>query len=302
MKAHVARSALLAALAASGPSLAAQGVLDVLDGETLYDGGFLLTLGFELERGELLRSGHDRVPDPAHGHETTTRTTAALQYGLRHDLQVGVSIPFVTRARDTAPLDLDASGAGDVDLLGKWRFYRWDAPGVALNVAVLGQLSLPTGDDDQAEHGVRLEPDLQPGSGGVDPALGLAVTHEPGRWRFNAAALWRWHTDTDGDDTRLGDELVAELAAGNRFWLEPYPGPFMRADLVARYYGERDSRYLGAALDDGNERATLGVNLAFRPRPSLDFQVGVEVPVWQRVDGTQYGDDWAVDFTFGYRF
>ena len=61
--------AALLALGLSSPSLRAQGVLDVLDGETLYEGGFLFTLGFELNRGEELRRGTRRVSDSAAQHE-----------------------------------------------------------------------------------------------------------------------------------------------------------------------------------------------------------------------------------------
>ncbi len=282
--------------------LSAQGILDLLDGETLYDGGSLVTLGFEYDRGDQLRSGTDRASDPRASQESSARATLAWQLGLRHDLQVGVALPFVSHDRAGIGLDADADGVSDIDILGKWRFYRFDALGVALNVSVIGALSLPTGDDDVTAGGARLEPELQPGSGGFDPALGIGVTHEPERWRFNAAGLYRWRTDTDTDGARLGDELVCELAAGNRFWLEPYPGPFMRLDVIGRYYHEGRSRLQGPLADSGGARATLGLNWAFRPRPALDLQLGVEFPFWQDVHGTQLGDDWAVDMTIGYRF
>lgn len=291
------------ATAFGAPTLRAQGVLDVLDGETLYEGGFLFTVGFELNRGEELRRGTSRVSDPAAQHEFETRTTLALQHGLRNNIQLGVALPYVSHERVASGLEGEASGIGDLNLLGKWRFYRWNAPGKALNVALLSELSLPTGDDDARVSGARLEPELQPGSGGVDPAIGFGITHEPERWRFNAAALYRFHTDSDGDDTRLGNEAVTELAVGNRFWLEAYPGPFMRADLAVRYYWQDESRQDGSLLQDtGGERATVGINWAFRPRPALDFQLNVEVPFWQDVNGTQLGDDWGVNFNFGYRF
>jgi hypothetical protein len=282
--------------------LRAQGVLDVLDGETLYDGGSLLTFGYEFERGDSMRSGRHRVFDPFAAHESTWRTTMAFQYGLRNTLQLGVALPYVAHERASTAGDVDTDGIGDLQLLAKWRVYRWDAPAQALNLAVLGELSLPTGDDDAQQNGVRLEPELQTGSGGIDPALGFGLTHEPGRWRFNMAALYRWRTDTDGDHAHLGDELVVELAAGNRFWLEPYPGPFMRFDLLTRYYQEQTATLQGPLPDSGSERATIGFTLAFRPRPELDFQLGGEVPYWQDVHGTQLGEDWSVHFDIGYRF
>ncbi len=283
--------------------LPAQGaVLDVLDGETLYENGFLLTLGHELERGEVLRRGSQRVADPFGRHELQQTTTLALQYGLRHDLQVGLALHWRDTELRGSGLDQGTSGLGDLELLAKWRFLRLDAPHRATNFALLGGLSLPVGEDDAGSGGIELEPDLQPGSGGVDPALGVAVTHEPGRWRFNAAALYRLRTDSDGDGDRPGDALVLELAAGNRFWLEPYPGPFMRLDVVARWYWQDHDRMDAVLPDSGGERLALGLNWAFRPRPSLDFQVGGEAPVWQDQNGTQPGHDWDLRFTFGYRF
>lgn len=295
----VARCAGLLCLLAP---LNGQGLLDVLDGETLYDGGFLTTLGFEFEAGDILRTGSRRVADPQALRERTRRTTFALQYGLRHDLQIGFSLPYVDRERVGVGIEQRAGGLGDLDLLLKWRCYRWDAPGAALNVAVLAEMSLPTGDDARRSAGMRLEPELQPGSGSFDPAAGLAATYEPGRWRYNLAARHRWRTDFDDDGAHLGDDTVAEAAIGNRFWLEPYPGPFMRADLVLRYYREGRAALNGPLANSGTQRSTIAVNWAFRPRPALDLQLHVELPLWQEVTGTQIGDDWSAGFTFGFRF
>lgn len=288
-------------LGIAAPGVRAQ-VLDVFDGETLYEGGFLVTLGFDLARGDRLRRGSNRIPDLIGAAETHWRTTLAVQYGLRHDLQLGVALPYVSTDQDGVGIGADASGVGDLSLLGKWRFFRWDAPGEALNVSALADLSLPTGEDDATTSGMRIQPELQVGSGGVDPGLGLAATYEPGRWRFNAAGLYRFRTDTDGDHARLGDELIAEVEIGNRFWLEPYPGPFMRADIAARYFWQDESRQGARLPSTGSERATLAVTWAFRPRPALDLQAGVELPIWQRVNGTQLGRDWAVTLAIGYRF
>jgi hypothetical protein len=295
----------LIALAAALPtgSLLAQGaILDVLDGETLYERGFLFTLGQELTARDTLRQGSQRVDDPFHQQEREWRTNAAIQYGLRHDLQIGLSLDWADLAHTGVGIDEHGQGIGDLELLAKYRFLRFDGKGFATNFALLGGVSLPTGDDDQQSGGVRLEPDQQPGSGSVDPMLGIAVTHEPGRWRFNTAAMAHLRTDLDDDDTNPGSDLLLDLEVGNRFWLEPYPGPFMRLDLVLRYVWEDQDRMLTRLADTGGERGTIGVNWAFRPRPTLDFQLYVETPFAQHVYGTQLAEDWRVDFTFGYRF
>ena len=93
-------------------------------------------------------------------------------------------------------------------------------------------------------------------------------------WRFNAMTMAkRVGEGTHG--LKQGDQVFAELAAGNRFWLEPYPGPFMRADVLLRFRHESADRQGGRALPDtGGDLLTAGLTWAFRPRPSLDFQGG----------------------------
>jgi hypothetical protein len=278
-------------------------VLDVIDGETLYEGGSLATFSVGLERQEKLRQGSESIADPTASHRFTVMTALAYQYGLRNNVQVGLALPYVAIEHEFLGGQEVAAGLGDVELLGKWRFHRWDAPGVAINTALIGMLSLPTGDDDDGSGGVEFDPEQQVGSGGVDPSIGLAITPEPGRWRFNLAGIYRIHTDTDGDGDQLGDSFFAEIAIGNRFWLEPYPGPFMRLDLFAHYEHENRDAVDGQLLaDSGGERVSVGATWAFRPRPSLDFQLTGEVPVWRDVNGTQLDEDWSVQFSFGHRF
>ncbi|MEO6593427.1 MAG: transporter [Planctomycetota bacterium] len=295
----------LAALVVVSPLLAQGRVLDVVDGETLYDGGFLLSISSELQRQEVLRTGRSRANDPMASHEFASISTLALLYGLRHDVQIGLALPYVDTERESIGGQQVAAGIGDLELMAKWRFHRWDAPGVAINSALIGSLSLPIGDDDARIGGSKLEPELQVGSGGVDPSLGIAITPEPGRWRFNAAVLYQWHTDTDHDGERRGNAFFAELAIGNRFWLEPYPGPFMRLDAFVHYYHEARDRSDDQPLvrvDSGGERIALGATWAFRPRPAVDLQLTGEIPVWRDVNGQQLDEDWAAQLSLGYRF
>jgi hypothetical protein len=290
-------------LALAAPRAPAQeGTLDVLDGETLYDGGWLVTIAYDEARRSGLRHGSEEVADPLHQSRVDRETVLAAHWGMQHDLQLSAILPFVDRTLSAsgAP-DLDASGVGDATLFAKWRFYRWDAPSKALNVALIGGIEMPTGSDDETSGGATLPADLQPGSGSWDPLLGLGATYEPGRWRFNALALSKWNTPND-EGYRFGNELTLELEAGNRFWLEPYPGPFMRLDGRVKYVAEGSDHDGGVVPDTGGERVTVGANLAFRPRPSLDFQLGYDVTVHEHVVGTQLEHDSFLGFTFGFRF
>ena len=301
------RLLVAAAFVALGVAAHAQteATLDVLDGETLYEDGWLITLGTEFDEKDELQSGWHSVPDPADTERRRRETVLAAHYGLRNDLQLSWLLPQVRTVEESTvggvTTRTTAEGWGDAVALLKWRFHRWDAPHQALNMALLAGAELPTGDDREKDDGVLVPSELQPASGSLDPMLGVAATYEPGRWRFNAAALYT--RPSEAHDHQDGDELFLELAAGNRFWLEPYPGPFMRFDLILRHRHQgRDHQDGALDHDTGGDLTTLGANLAFRPRPSLDFQVGVETPVAEQVEGTQLAAGTALVFNLGYRF
>jgi len=282
-----------------------EGALDILDGETLYEDGWLFTAGVEVQRSSRLLRGSSSVSDPLGRVRTDVETTVSAHYGLRHDLQLSVILPYVSRhlkLDDPAGPDrLGADGVGDMTFVGKFRFKRWDGDGWALNLAAIGGLELPTGESDARDGGVRLPPELQPGSGSWNPFVGAAITHEPGRWRFNACVLYQ-RNGQNSDNIKRGDEFFMELAGGNRFWLEPYPGPFMRGDVMLRYRHRASDSIDGASdPDSGSSLVTLGATWAFRIRPTIEIEVAVEVPIFESVDGTQLSDGFSVFFVFGYR-
>jgi len=287
------------------PAFAQEGALDVLDGETLYEDGWLFTAGYEVRLRQGLLKGSDRRGDLLHQEEVNQAAVLSAHYGVLHTVQVGAILPYVShslRLEDpVGPDRLSSDGLGDVTLYGKWRYYRWDEVGKALNVALLAGLELPTGKDDVVDKGVFLPADLQPGSASWDPFLGTAVTYEPGRWRFNAMTLYK-RVGEGTHEYKQGDQFFAELAAGNRFWLEPYPGPFMRADVMLRFRHEWADRQGGGSVPNtGGDLLTLGVNWAFRPRPTVDVQVSVEVPIFEDVRGLQLKNQVSIFVAFGIR-
>jgi hypothetical protein len=281
--------------------LSQEGALDVLDGETLYEDGWLFAAGYGVRLRRGLLDGDDRIGDPLHQRQIDHGAAVSAHYGIRNTFQVGAVIPYMSRTLESDVDRLSASGLGDVALYAKWRFHRWDDVGVATNLSLLGGLELPSGEDDARDSGAVLPAELQPGSASWDPFLGFALTHEPGRWRFNAMALGK-RTGEGTHDYKQADQFFVEVAAGNRFWLEPYPGPFMRADVMIRYRREWADRQSGQTVaGTGGDLVTLGVNWAFRPRPTLDFQIAVEVPLYEHLRGPQLKEGIAVFFVFGVR-
>lgn len=282
-----------------------QETLDVLGGETLYEDGWLFTLGYGLTRKAGLLRGQDRVGDPNHTVEIDQGVPLAAHYGLLHDVQLGVVLPYVFNSfhqgNTLGPTRLSAEGLGDITLYGKWAFLEHFEPHMNLKASVIGGLGMATGSDHESDRGVRLPPELQPGTGSWDGFLGAAVNYEPSRWKFDATVLYKRNGEND-EHYHFGDELFVELAAGNRFYLEPYPGPFMRFDLELLYRHFDHDRLGASAVDDtGKDLLTVGGRYVFRPRPEIDTQVEVEVPVYQHVRGTQLAEKFSVFFVFAIR-
>jgi hypothetical protein len=283
---------MMALAAAAMLALPQEGTLDVLDGETLFEGGWLFTLGAEVET---------REGDPLDRRLSERTAALSAHYGLRYNVQLSAILPWVDRELKFDGGKFSANGPGDFSVVAKWRFYRWDDVGKAANFAVLAGLETPTGETGERSSGIRLPADLQPGSGSWDPSLGAAVTYEPGRWRFNAAALYQ-RNGHGAQDFKFGDEFFAEIAVGNRFWLEPYPGPFMRFDLLFRHRRQARASDGGATVaDSGGDVTSVGATLAFRPRPALDFQLFLERPIGQDLNGLQLEEDLSIFFVIGVR-
>src|SRR5687767_8154277 len=109
-------------------ALAQEGALDVLDGETLYEDGWLFTLGYErVEKGTLL-DGRDRESDPLDRRQIDEAAVLSAHYGLRHDLQLSLIAPWVRRSLElddpAGPDRYASSGLGDVTVAAKWRIHR----------------------------------------------------------------------------------------------------------------------------------------------------------------------------------
>jgi hypothetical protein len=272
--------------------------LDVLGGETLYEDGWLFTSGYNATRKAGLLHHRDRVGDPTHTEEFEQAVSLAAHYGLLHNVQLGVLLPYAWNSlhQENAglPTRLAAEGLGDLTLFGKWAFLETYESHLNLKASLIGGLETPTGAFRQTDQGVRLPPDLQPGSGSWDAIVGAAVNYEPYRWKFDATVLYKRNGE-NRDHVRFGDEIYVELAAGNRFYLEPYPGPFMRFDVELIYRHLSRDRLGGDAIDSsGRDLLSAGGRYVFRPRPQIDMQIEIEVPVYQGVGGIQVAERYSV--------
>ncbi len=152
----------------------------------VYGGGLEVTIGYARDRA----SG-------AGEEETGQEVEFELEYGLTADWTAEMELPLVDKDSNGD----SASGLGDIVLRSRYRFLRLDTPGLQRTAAVLGQIKLPTGDDDRT-------PRL--GSGSTDFVGGLLYGHESRRWYYNLAARYRLNTK-GGGGLEKGDKQFLDI-------------------------------------------------------------------------------------------
>ena len=248
--------------------------------------------------------------DDLHSIEQVTGTSISLAYGVSDNLTLGVRVPWVKRenirepeeghSHNGAPIVIhnviehgDASGLGDVTLMGLYRFNA----GERHDLSMLFGLRLPTGVDDEngfkdevfvrrvdtgvvpdehghedghSHEGTRLETHQQPGGGSWDPIFGLAYSRVMGPVNLDSSIIYTFANDGD-QDTNLGDDLQYNLGL-------TYPLQ-QNLDLVMELNGEwrdRELRGSNAVENSGGSHLYLSPGLRYG------------------------GDGWSVSLSYGH--
>jgi len=199
--------------------------------QIVFGGPIVATPGFTPKQGQLvigtswIYQGADTISyasmlnyarrdQHVHNHSAANSLALNALYGITDDLSIGISYPYVFRsniqtAHDAVYNDGDSIGFGDMSLTARYRFLEhndWHA-------ALIAGLKLPTGEtSERAPDGVKLGIDHQPGTGSLDPIMGLALTKVAAPFTYTASALYRLSTRAD-QDTAVGDTLLYNLAA-----------------------------------------------------------------------------------------
>ncbi len=242
----------------------------------VYGGGLEATIGYSRDRA----SG-------AGERETGQEVELELEYGLTADWTAEMELPFVDKDLN----DSDSSGLGDIVLRSRYRFLRLDTPGVQRSAAVLGQVKLPTGDDDRT-------PRL--GSGSTDFVGGLLYGHESRRWYYNLAA--RYRLNTEGGGLEKGDKQFLDVVGGVRPVLTGYLEPDAVVFLELNWENAGRDRLNGADLaDTGGWELFLSPGL-FATYRNVALRTGVQIPIARGLDGDQPESDYRFKFEIKYTF
>jgi len=254
--------------------------------------------------------GNRKQRDPANRRLRVYATNLSGVFGATPDLTLALNIPFVVkelqRTRAGIRERLNATGLGDVVALGKWRFFKKPEPGGTTEVAGFLGIKLPTGRDDLRDSGLRLPAPLQPGSGSVDGIVGAAFTRlwDGGRWLINADLFYK--ANSEANDFRFGNVLSFDIGGQYRI----YPYKYETYDqFTLNGILELNGKYAEKSQLDGRPIGTTGgLKLFLSPgiqaivTENLLLEVGVQLPVFRKLNGPQLAEDFRITAGFRLRF
>lgn len=293
-------------LVSLAPASAQEGGIELFAGETLFSEGWRLSLSEIYKRNDRLFRGSGTATDPMDRLLEEHRVVAGIDYGLRHDLTLSALVPSVYQemsARGAGGATISrAAGLGDIALLAKYRPFKIDWHRGSFNVSVVGGLELPTGSTRERDNGMRLGPMLQPGSGSWDPIVAVATTTGVDRWRFDTLLLCKANTEGSRDFAH-GDFFSAELGVGYRLLHSQYPGPSASTKIGVQYRHQEADEINGTRQgSSGLDEITLRGGITMHPSPEWDIKLGIDVPVYHDVRGTQLVRDLRLAFAVGIRY
>jgi hypothetical protein len=149
----------------------------------------------------------------AHNTDYNLNASLGIAYGITHELTIAAELPYVRRdhlregdATGGVPNVNQLgtiAGIGDVNILAKYRLTGEEG----VRLAIVGGLKLPTGSTHKrAPGGDRLETEHQPGTGSLDPIVGVSAATKLNKIQLTASALYQ-RSGEGAQHTRLGDRL-----------------------------------------------------------------------------------------------
>ncbi len=220
---------------------------------------------------------------------------------------------------------MKSRGLMDTMLMAKYRIYA-DDPLIPMQQASLfAGLSMPTGsiDERNIEHPLAVRKtellpyNMQLGSGSWDPVIGALFQRSTSPWWWGADARYTFRPANNKRGYRLGDraQLDAYVMYQPHYALLVYGE--INGDWQGKIRGEADeartgtsghatkgsatSPYMTPLWDPsftGKRQLFTTLGVQWQPVPLHIVDIGVQLPVYQRMNGLQLKDKWRVMLTW----
>jgi len=205
-------------------------------------------------------------------------------YGITGDWAAGFEVPYAIKDNG----DKSSSGLADVQLFTKYRFWRKDSLGLQKSAAVLLAANFDNGDEKE-------EPPL--GNGATDIIGGLTYGYESIKWYHWASVRYRFNGENDAD-LQKGNKVLVDFVGGWR----PTPPEYTKPDTV--WLLELNGEFDDKAERNGNKIADSGGTEwfvspgIFWTKRNFAIKAGVQLPVYNDLNGNQDNSDYRAKMTF----
>lgn len=219
-----------------------------------------------------------------------------LDWNINENWGLTFKVPFIDRSHEhifnadngAGGIDpmlekWDFSGLGDIQTLGRYRFYH-DAKS---NAGVRFGLKLPTGDIHKRNAEENAERTLQPGTGSVDTLLGAYYNYHTGNLNWFAQGMWQ-QAVSERDNFKPGHKLNADIGVS----YSATSDLSLMLQLNAQHKSH-DTGFNAEPADSGSTTLSLSPGLSYRITNSTHVYGFVQTPIYQYVRGTQLTSDWS---------
>jgi hypothetical protein len=245
-------------------------------------------------------------PGAKEDHWTTELTGF---YGITPEFMVMAVVPY-KKGKTSGEADLtvtpavldtsmagDASGLGDIALMGRYTFLKSETPDTTTVMAGLVGVKFATGRTDaKTSDGMSyLDSHMQPGTGSTDYLLGLSYSHSLQRLSFAANLLGTITTEGKFGDTKheFGNALNYDVSGKYRVAPEAFAPTKPQVFVALGINGEvrqREKEDGAAVPDSGGNTVYLspGLQLVFAPHWIVEFSY--QHAIYHNLNGTQLGE------------
>jgi len=263
------------------------------------------------ERYTVLDQVYQGTSEKANPRAKETHWTTELTgfYGITPEFMVMVVVPY-KKGKTSGEADLtmtppmldtamagDASGLGDVALLGRYTFLKQENPDTTNVLAGLVGIKFSTGKTDaKTSDGMDyLDSHMQPGTGSTDYLLGLSYSHSLERLSFSANLLGTITTEGKFGTTKHEFGNALNYDASGKYRIAPESFSPMKPQLFAALgingeVRQREKEDGVAVPDSGGNTVYLSPGLQLVFAPHWIVEASYQHAIYHKLNGTQLGE------------
>ncbi|NND09298.1 MAG: hypothetical protein HKN87_23240 [Saprospiraceae bacterium] len=266
-----------------------------------------MNVSYDLNTLNTLKTGREVIKD----RNRTRRTHSMIweaSYGFTKRFSADLLFSYVRQERTVNNFGraerTRSQGFGDVTFLLKYEIISQPDYGLSGGIG----LKLPSGSSTEAnENGIRLNADLQPGSGAMDLLLwshfSSQLKSRPSTSIFTTLIFaGKGHNETylGVQDYKFGDELQVILGIGDRMF---FVNQIFDPSVAFRYrYAASDQNNDVAVPSTGGQWIFINPSLSWWPNTNISWNINFELPLLANITGTQVSPTLRLNTGLYYKF